>query len=69
MFAVMRAGAVFVNISTQLKQAQVAHIIDDCDVRALIADTSAIAGLELPRLDVVLDPINEPTDVAFTVGA
>lgn len=65
MFAVMRAGAVFVNISTQLKQAQVAHIIDDCDVRALIADTSAIAGLELPRLDVVLDPINEPTDVAF----
>ncbi len=45
MFAVSQIGAAFVNINSQLKEAQARHIISNCRTRALIADANKVPAL------------------------
>ncbi|MBZ9611752.1 acyl-CoA ligase (AMP-forming), exosortase A system-associated [Rheinheimera maricola] len=46
LFACSMAGAVFVPINPALKAAQVAHILQDCNVRLLITSKDRLASLE-----------------------
>lgn len=45
-FAISRAGGVFVPINAALKPAQVRHIIEDCGARVLISAPEFLSGLE-----------------------
>ncbi|UPT61485.1 MAG: AMP-binding protein [Hyphomonadaceae bacterium JAD_PAG50586_4] len=45
-FAISRAGGVFVPINAALKPAQVRHIIEDCGARVLISAPELLSGLE-----------------------
>lgn len=51
-FAITGAGGVFVNINTQLKEAQIRHIMGNCAVRILIGESVKLADLSLPNVDV-----------------
>lgn len=46
MFAASKAGAAFVNINPLLKGQQVAYIVGDCDVRALIGESERLSTLD-----------------------
>lgn len=46
MLAVSRAGAAYVNINPQFKAPQTQYLINDCDIRVLIGDSSKLEGLE-----------------------
>jgi acyl-CoA ligase (AMP-forming) (exosortase A-associated) len=51
MFGVMQAGGVFVNISPQLKEPQIQHIMRDCTIRMLIGQADRLQALDLPKVD------------------
>ncbi len=46
MFAAARAGLTFVPVNAILKEAQVEHILKDCNVRVLITSVERLAGLQ-----------------------
>ncbi|MEA1834259.1 AMP-binding protein [Methylobacterium durans] len=59
-FAIARAGAVFVPIHPSLRPSQVRHILADCGAAALLTDDNLYAGLgdaldDLPGLRVIRD--------------
>ncbi|WP_132253940.1 AMP-binding protein [Methylobacterium segetis] len=67
-FAIARAGAVFVPIHPSLRPAQVRHILADCSAAALLTDDALRAGLEgalddLPGLRIIPD-LDVPVDGA-----
>lgn len=45
-FAISRAGAVFVPVHPNLRPRQVRHILDDCGARLLVTDSSLLAALD-----------------------
>lgn len=49
--AITRAGGVFVNIGSVLKERQVRHIMSNCRIRALITDPARVSGMTLPSVD------------------
>src|SRR5262245_30255974 len=46
MFGAARAGCVFVPVNPLLKPGQVAHILRDCNVRALVTSPERATGLD-----------------------
>src|SRR6185437_5645697 len=71
MFGTARAGCVFVPINPLLKPAQIAHIMRDCSIRALVTSPERAAGLEqtlaeCPDLKhlVLVGATADPTPVA-----
>lgn len=50
MFGINRAGAVFVNLSPLLKHDQITHIMNNCQVSALIADADLLPDEALPNV-------------------
>jgi acyl-CoA synthetase (AMP-forming)/AMP-acid ligase II len=64
-FAIAKAGAVFVVINPQVKARRLEYILNDCQVRVLISDTKHLyaAGDSIgncPRLDAVILTDHEP---------
>jgi acyl-CoA ligase (AMP-forming) (exosortase A-associated) len=58
-FGISRAGAVFVPINGQLFPEQVAHIVRDCGMRALITSKARLAGIlevlpQIPSLEFIV---------------
>jgi len=51
MFGASLAGAVFVPVNPQLKAAQVAHILADCNVRVLVTSAERLAQMEAALAD------------------
>jgi acyl-CoA ligase (AMP-forming) (exosortase A-associated) len=51
-FAAAKIGAVFVVLNPLLKEPQVRHIMDNCGLRALIADSAKVQKAALPDVDV-----------------
>jgi len=52
--AVAQSGGVFVNINPLLKEGQVHHIMANCGVRMLIADSAKLQGTSLPAVEATL---------------
>jgi acyl-CoA ligase (AMP-forming) (exosortase A-associated) len=46
MLAASRAGAAYVNINPLFKPPQVAYLVQDCDIRVMIGDSSRLGALE-----------------------
>lgn len=63
-FAISRAGGVFVPINASLKPAQVDHILRDCGARLLISDARMQAGLAGLEADVAVIGIDVEGDDA-----
>jgi acyl-CoA ligase (AMP-forming) (exosortase A-associated) len=65
-FAISRAGGVFVPINATLKAAQVRHIVDDCGARLLLSTPQHVASLEditsvTTLVEVALEAADEPS--------
>ncbi|MEM7224037.1 MAG: AMP-binding protein [Pseudomonadota bacterium] len=78
-FACAYIGAVFVNISSQRNAAQVAHVIENCNIGILVTDLrrwrhiSEASGAQLKRVLLLRgeagDPITVSYDQAIALGA
>jgi acyl-CoA ligase (AMP-forming) (exosortase A-associated) len=72
-FGISRAGATFVPINGQLFPEQVAHIVKDCGMRALVTSKSRLAGIlevlpQTPSLEfIVTTGEGETPDLPLTV--
>ena len=65
-FAVARAGAVFVPIHPSLRPGQVRHILSDCGAAALVTDDALHAGCADALADLPLRVLRDPDAPAVT---
>jgi long-chain acyl-CoA synthetase len=61
LFAVLKAGGVFVIVNPTTKADKLAYVVDDCGAAALVTDASRLAGIAdrlgaLPRPPAIVDP-------------
>jgi len=54
MTAIAHAGGVYVNLNPQLRSVQASHIIQNCQVRMLVADAARLLAEPLPPYEVAL---------------
>ena len=64
-FGINRAAATFVNLSPLLKADQITHIMNNCQVSLLIADTSLLPDEPLPRVNAVFAHGEETPGIAW----
>lgn len=65
MFGINRSAATFVNLSPLLKADQITHIMNNCQVSLLIADTGLLPDEPLPRVRAVFAHGNKTPDVQW----